>query len=156
MYYSRLCAILWNCQDTFVSIRTGKRAFKLRLECLFLRSQYLHVNFSTLHVVCQYVSKIISKFQKFCRIFLSERKMCTLIFSVYACVRWNWPKLRKKYFFSEWISFRKKNEYAEFQGEYAWDAFYYQWDDKWDDEYKVEMTQFSHLGRWDDWDDEFD
>ena len=82
MYYSRLCAILWNCQDTFVSIRTGKRAFKLRLECLFLRSQYLHVNFSTLHVVCQYVSKIISRFQKFCRIFLSERKMSTLNFRV--------------------------------------------------------------------------
>ena len=82
MYYSRLCAILWNCQDTFVSIRTGKRAFKLRLECLFLRSQYLHVNFSTLHVVCQYISKIISRFQKFCRIFLSERKMSTLNFRV--------------------------------------------------------------------------
>ncbi len=47
-----------------------------------MRSQYLHVNFSTLHVVCQYVSKIISKFQKFCRIFLSERKMCTLNFRV--------------------------------------------------------------------------
>ena len=82
MYYSRLCAILWNCQDTFVSIRTGKRAFKLRLGCLFLRSQYLHVNLSTLHVVCQYVSKIISRFQKFCRIFLSERKMSTMNFKV--------------------------------------------------------------------------
>ena len=38
---------------------------------------------------------------------------------------------------------------------YDWDAFYYQWDDKWDDEYKVEMTQFSHLGRWDARDAEF-
>lgn len=119
--FTTLCYTMKLSRYFFVNIRiVEKGAFKLRLECLFLRSQYLHVNFSTLHVVCQYVSKIISRFQKFCRIFLSERKMSTLIFSVYACVRWNWPKLRKKYFFSEWISFRKKNEYDEFQSEYEW------------------------------------
>lgn len=38
-----------------------KRAFKLWLGCSFLRPQYLYVNIGTLYIICQYVSKIISR-----------------------------------------------------------------------------------------------